>query len=191
MVQLARKSTPDATKRLYFTNSLLLANGPPGRRFSFIIKPLLLMNNPQKHPNHAESKAAGNAAEMTAQPGTSDTGASSHVDPLAANLKNANPASNQKGLLHPTRTDQSATAWLNQLPQQLQQWGSQAATQISRLSTTEKVVGGTLLVGLGWLTFRPKKNKKNKKKASAAEKAYAAMQADRPWGTTNRTKAKK
>ena len=150
------------------------------------------MNNPQKHPNHAESKAAGNAAEMTAQPGTSDTGASSHVDPLAANLSNANPASSQKGSLHPTRAEQPA--WLNglnQLPQQLQQWGSQAAAQISRLSTTEKVVGGTLLVGLGWLTFRPKKNKKKDKKASAAEKAYAAMQADRPWGTTNRTKAKK
>ena len=152
------------------------------------------MDTPQKHPNHAESKAAGNAAEMTAQPGTSDTGASSHVDPLAANLKNANPASNQKGILHPTRTDQSTwLSVLNQLPQQLQQWGSQAAAQISRLSTTEKVVGGTLLAGLGWLTFRPKKNKKGKKnkKASAAEKAYATMQADKPWGTANRTKAKK
>ena len=150
------------------------------------------MDTPQKHPNHAESKAAGNAAEMTAQPGTNDTGTSSHIDPLAANLRNANPASNQKGILHPTRTDQSATAWLNELPQQLQQWGSQAAAQISRLSTTEKVVGGTLLAGLSWLAFRPKKNKKSKKqKASTAEKAYAAMQADKPWGTADRTKAKK
>ncbi|UOG75403.1 hypothetical protein MTX78_02120 [Hymenobacter tibetensis] len=49
---------------------------------------------------------------------------------------------------------------VNQLPQSLKDFGSKAAAQVNSLSTTQKVVGGALLVsGLSWLALRSKKSK--------------------------------
>ena len=49
---------------------------------------------------------------------------------------------------------------VNQLPQTLKNLGNRAVARVSDLSTTQKVVGGTLLaVGLGWLATRKGKDK--------------------------------
>ena len=49
---------------------------------------------------------------------------------------------------------------MNQLPQTLKNLGNRAVVRVSDLSTTQKVVGGTLLaVGLGWLATRKSKDK--------------------------------
>ena len=49
---------------------------------------------------------------------------------------------------------------VNQLPQTLKTFGNRAVARVSDLSTTQKVVGGTLLaVGLGWLATRKGKDK--------------------------------
>lgn len=49
---------------------------------------------------------------------------------------------------------------VNQLPQTLKNFGNRAVARVSDLSTTQKVVGGTLLaVGLGWLATRKGKGK--------------------------------
>ena len=48
---------------------------------------------------------------------------------------------------------------VNQLPQTLKDFGNRAVARVSDLSTTQKVVGGTLLaVGLGWLATRKGKS---------------------------------
>lgn len=60
----------------------------------------------------------------------------------------------------------------NQLPQTLKDLGSRAATRVSDLSTTQKVVGGALLaVGLGWLATRGGKPSKKGKATSAKPRA--------------------
>jgi hypothetical protein len=47
---------------------------------------------------------------------------------------------------------------VNQLPQNVKDWGSRAAARVGGLSTTQKVVGGALLAaGLGWLATRRSK----------------------------------
>jgi len=153
------------------------------------------MDTSKKHPNHTEPKADNSIVEVTAQSGTNSTGASSHVDPLAKNLINANPASDKKGILHPAYSDQSGSAWLRgvtQLPQQLQEWGSKAAAEVGGLSITQKVVGGTLLAGsLGWLILGASKKKaahsRSGKKSKKHGKGKKGRTSKRPWGTADRT----
>jgi len=51
---------------------------------------------------------------------------------------------------------------VNQLPQSLKDLGTKAMDQVNGLSTTQKVVGGALLVsGLSWLALRNKDSKKS------------------------------
>ena len=49
---------------------------------------------------------------------------------------------------------------LSDLPQKIQQFGSSAMGRVNNLSTTQKVVGGTLLaLGAGWVTMNSMKGK--------------------------------
>jgi len=118
--------------------------------------------------------------------GTVSTGASSHTDPGSYLNDNSNPAQDLD--LSPQPAARPQNSWIqgvNQLPQQVKDWSSKAVDQVSSLSTTQKVVGGALLLGgIGWLSWRANKNgDANTDEASS----YDAVQSARPWGSTNRT----
>lgn len=56
---------------------------------------------------------------------------------------------------------------LNQVPTQLKQFGTTAANKVKGLSTTQKVIGGALLVlGAGYLSRRSRLNFRNVAHAS-------------------------
>ncbi len=63
-------------------------------------------------------------------------------------------------------TSQFSEMWsksgLKDIPNKLQQFGNTAANKVSHMSTTQKVVGGTLLaIGAGWLASRNTKQGKD------------------------------
>ncbi|TXK31564.1 hypothetical protein FVR03_19725 [Pontibacter qinzhouensis] len=63
-------------------------------------------------------------------------------------------------------TSQISEMWnksgLKDIPGRLQKFGSTAVDKVSHLSTTQKVVGGTLLaLGAGWVTMSNTKQGKN------------------------------
>jgi len=65
---------------------------------------------------------------------------------------------------------------VNQLPQNLKDLGTKATAQVNKLSTTQKIVGGALLLGgIGWLSLRSKSDKKSKTKGS--KEAYRGSSA--------------
>jgi len=64
---------------------------------------------------------------------------------------------------------------VNQLPQNLKDLGSKATTQVNKLSTTQKIVGGALLLGgIGWLTLRSKSSGKADYSAKSAYRGSSA-----------------
>lgn len=116
--------------------------------------------------------------------GVVSTGASSHTDP--GSYRNDESNRNQDLDLSPNPAARPRNSWIegvNQLPQQVKEWGTKAVDQVSSLSTTQKVVGGALLLGgIGWLSWRAKNNG-----ASSDDSSYDAVQSARPWGSANRT----
>ncbi|GGF16500.1 hypothetical protein [Hymenobacter cavernae] len=69
---------------------------------------------------------------------------------------------------------------VNQLPQNLKDLGSKATTQVNKLSTTQKIVGGALLLGgIGWLALRSKGGKAD----YSAKSAYRGSSAGGHTGT--------
>ena len=53
---------------------------------------------------------------------------------------------------------------LNKIPEMLKKYGDTASKAVGSLSTTQKVIGGALLVlGAGWLSQRSKTDFKNRK----------------------------
>ena len=56
---------------------------------------------------------------------------------------------------------------VNQLPQNIKDLGSKATAQVNKLTTTQKIVGGALLLGgIGWLALGSKSGKKSMSKSS-------------------------
>ncbi|NVO32966.1 hypothetical protein [Hymenobacter lapidiphilus] len=109
----------------------------------------------------SSQSASGNARSQhdsaNSQPtGTSSQQASGQTDGLEAKAKDW---FNQQQWLQ--------NVDVNQLSKQVKDLGSKAVEQVNRLSPTQKVVGGALLVsGLSWLALRSTSNKRNS--ASAA-----------------------
>ncbi|WP_324672580.1 hypothetical protein [Hymenobacter sp. GOD-10R] len=65
---------------------------------------------------------------------------------------------------------------VNQLPQSLKDLGTKATAQVNKLSTTQKIVGGALLLGgIGWLSMRSKSGKNPMSKSS--KEAYRGSSA--------------
>lgn len=65
---------------------------------------------------------------------------------------------------------------VNQLPQSLKDLGTKATAQVNKLTTTQKIVGGALLLGgIGWLSLRSKSSKKSMSKSS--KEAYRGSSA--------------
>ncbi|OUJ73737.1 hypothetical protein [Hymenobacter crusticola] len=65
---------------------------------------------------------------------------------------------------------------VNQLPQNLKDLGTKATAQVNKLTTTQKIVGGALLLGgIGWLSLRSKGGKKSFSKSS--KEAYRGSSA--------------
>ena len=136
---------------------------------------------------HASTKSATSLSGMSGTTaGTISTGASSHTDPGSYRNDDSNPAQDLD--LSPQPANRPRNSWIegvNQLPQQVKEWGSKAAEQVSSLSTTQKVVGGALLLGgIGWLSWRAKNNGAN---AGSEDDSYDAAQSARPWGSAGRT----
>ncbi|NVO83549.1 hypothetical protein [Hymenobacter terrestris] len=123
------------------------------------------------HPEAGSSSSTGNQAasgnarsqhdSASQQPtGTSSQQASGQTDGLEAKAKDW---LNQQQWLQ--------NVDVNQLSKQVKDLGSKAVEQVNRLSPTQKVVGGALLVsGLSWLALRSTSNKRNS--ASASDNAY-------------------
>lgn len=56
---------------------------------------------------------------------------------------------------------------VNQLPENVKSWGSRAVSRVNDLSTTQKVIGGTLLAaGIGWLALRKGKSSSDSSESS-------------------------
>ena len=113
------------------------------------------------------SSTAASARKSTATPTaqqTSPTFNNPNQAPTGATRPaEGQPANNPEGSFLDTAL-QSGKKWIedsrvlnsvNQLPQSLKDLGNRAVARVGDLSTTQKVVGGTLLaVGLGWLATR-------------------------------------
>ncbi|SDY42980.1 hypothetical protein [Hymenobacter psychrophilus] len=111
-------------------------------------------------PAHSE---AGDTASATSQPtGSSDRsqptqGSASRQPEGKSTQHNDNP---QGGLEAQAKSWLNQQQWLqnidvNQLSKQAKDLGSKAVEQVNRLTPTQKVVGGALLVsGLSWLALR-------------------------------------
>ncbi|RDC61637.1 hypothetical protein [Adhaeribacter pallidiroseus] len=78
------------------------------------------------------------------------------------NTNNLNqPADNANNILD-TASSYFKNLNLNQVPDQLKQFGTTAANKVKGLSTTQKVIGGALLVlGAGYLSRRSRLNFRN------------------------------
>lgn len=62
-----------------------------------------------------------------------------------------------------------------QLPQAAKQWGTKALDSVNALSTTQKVVGGTLLLaGVAYLSTRGKSKSKSKSQSKSDDRDYRA-----------------
>ncbi|GAA3949662.1 hypothetical protein [Hymenobacter algoricola] len=70
----------------------------------------------------------------------------------------------------------NVSSWLdgtNQLPQSVKDMGTKALDQVNKLTTTQKVVGGALLVsGLSWLALRSKSQAKSSSSDSRSNTDY-------------------
>lgn len=65
---------------------------------------------------------------------------------------------------------------VNQLPQNLKDLGSKATAQVGKLTNTQKIVGGAILLGgIGWLALRSKSSKSSASKSS--KEAYRGSSA--------------
>ncbi|MBC6610228.1 hypothetical protein H8B15_04820 [Hymenobacter sp. BT507] len=137
-----------------------------------------------KTRNQQSTRTTSSASTSGISAGVVSTGASSHTDPGSYRNDDSNPAQDLD--LSPTPAPRSRGSWIegvNQLPQQVKEWSSKAVDQVSGLSTTQKVVGGALLLGgIGWLSWRAKNSG-----VDADESSYDAVTSARPWGSTNRT----
>lgn len=139
------------------------------------------MANKTRNQQPAHTSTTSTTSGIAA--GVVSTGASSHTDPGSYRNDDSNPAQDLD--LSPTPTARPRNSWIegvNHLPQQVKEWGSKAAEQVNSLSTTQKVVGGALLLGgIGWLSWRAKNG------ADEDESSYDAVTNARPWGSANRT----
>lgn len=102
----------------------------------------------------ATSASTADTSRATSQPSGSSAAEKSQ-ESTSTTDRTSQPEGQQKSWL-----DQQQ--WLknidvNQLPQQLKDFSSKAAEQVNKLTPTQKVIGGALLVsGLSWLALRSK-----------------------------------
>ncbi len=72
---------------------------------------------------------------------------------------------------------------VNQLPQQLKDISSKAAEQVNKLTPTQKVIGGAILVsGLSWLALR---SKSNSSKGEIYQPYRGAKDSSSKWNSSN------
>ena len=120
--------------------------------------------SPAVSPPASSRKSAGSTS-------TSGASGAANQGPTNSNSDNdGQSANNQESTLVDTAL-QSGKKWVedsgilnsvNQLPQSLKDFGNRAVARVGDLTTTQKVVGGTLLVvGLGWLATRKGKSSDN------------------------------
>ncbi|MBF9140911.1 ferritin-like domain-containing protein [Hymenobacter properus] len=118
-------------------------------------------NSPRVSADLAAASAPSHASDAQALP-TQDT-------PNAANNGAADSAAPATG---PTALLTQAKQWaqsvslpdsLKEVPAPLQRLAGQAGSGWRQLSTTQKVVGGALLAGAGWLVLRPGKAARRRK----------------------------
>lgn len=149
------------------------------------------------------SSASGNqsgsnsatSGRQNQQPASAATSASSRQPQPEAQNKASNPTAsstdtgtseNKSG----QQQDSQRKSWLDQdqwaksvdqLPQSLKDFGSKAMEQVNSLSTTQKVVGGALLVsGLSWLAMRGKGSK-----SSSADTSRYTPKGESKWKSSS------
>jgi len=90
------------------------------------------------------------------------TNAGNNINGSAKSNKNASGKSSQQ--------DTSGKGGLSGITDKLQQFGSSTAEKVGNLSTTQKVVGGSLLaLGAGWVAMNSM-NKKEKMRANVRKR---------------------
>ncbi|GAA4002101.1 hypothetical protein GCM10022408_11800 [Hymenobacter fastidiosus] len=156
-------------------------------------------------PNKTSS-ASNPQAGSTAQPSQTDrtkSPSSASANPQAATDTSADSATRTSGSTQRNpdqsqdRTAQGSkdasgnqlqswmnvSSWLdgaNQIPQSVKELGTKATDQFNKLSPTQKVIGGALLVsGLSWLALRSKNQPKSSKPEYRAKTDYRSS---RPYG---------
>ncbi|RFP66313.1 hypothetical protein D0N36_04660 [Hymenobacter lapidiphilus] len=123
------------------------------------------------HPEAGSPSSAGSQA--------TDASARSQQDSASrqpAGTSNQNTSGQADGMEAKAKDWLNQQQWLqnvdvSQLSKQVKDLGSKAVEQVNRLSPTQKVVGGALLVsGLSWLALRSTGNKRSS--ASASDDAH-------------------
>lgn len=93
--------------------------------------------------------------------------------PTAGNNSNQESGSNSQRKSWLNQDELLKNINLNQLPQSLKDLGTKAADQVNKLSSTQKIVGGALLVGgLSWLALRSKSAKPTTYTGSSSGSRY-------------------
>ena len=117
-----------------------------------------------QNPGTARKTPIAPMAQSTVSGAMNPNTTSAHQDAPAANRQGEGQQSNdQEGNLLDTAL-QSGKKWIedsgvlnsvNELPNNLKEWGTRAVSRVGDLSTTQKIVGGALLaVGIGYLATR-------------------------------------
>ena len=121
-------------------------------------------------------QAAGdNARNQQPQAGQSSAGSTGQQQ---ENQSTSNQSGNEDGLEAKAKTWLNQQQWLqnvdvNQLSKQAKDLGNKAVEQVNRLTPTQKVVGGALIVsGLSWLALRSKSSKSSGNYGSSAADSH-------------------
>lgn len=134
--------------------------------------------------SNAASGANRNTSASASTEGNNPTDTSQEAQqPTASKQPSASQAENQSSAAGEQQGGSSQRkSWLNQdellknvnqLPQSLKDLGAKAADQVNKLSSTQKIVGGALLVsGLSWLALRSKSSKGSAYTGSSAGSRY-------------------
>lgn len=116
-------------------------------------------------PAHPEAGSSSSAGSQTGSSNARSQHDSTSNQPTGASSQQA--SGQTAGLESKAKDWLNQQQWLqnvdvNQLSKQVKDLGSKAVEQVNRLSPTQKVVGGALLVsGLSWLALRSTSNKRS------------------------------
>ncbi|MBC8082142.1 MAG: hypothetical protein H7Z21_02930 [Hymenobacter sp.] len=140
------------------------------------------MDNKQNQPNSGSTSSSSAASNPPASAASANGAGTGFPATAASSGQPATPAPKAARKAPQDATSKAAStaessqpqalprkSWLNQeellkgvnqLPQSLKELGAKAVEQVNGLSSTQKIVGGALLVsGLSWLALRSKKTK--------------------------------
>ncbi|MBD1398630.1 hypothetical protein H9Q13_15765 [Pontibacter sp. JH31] len=123
--------------------------------------------NPQSNQNPtAQSSSNSNNSSIGSASQSSVSGSGSNQSSMKSTSGGSQSASSGKAGLKDTFSKEN----LNNLTSKLQEFGSTTMDKVNSLSTTQKVVGGSLLaLGAGWVAM----NSRNKKGSTGSKNANA------------------